>query len=106
MANNECPHCAGKREFDPQLALARLSRKQEHLGRVMQQFMSIVGDASRSESADHRARLAADLSHTIDRIVGGSPTQSFPDCCLVGRANPNGTISWFCSGVLIHPQLA
>jgi endonuclease G len=39
------------------------------------------------------------------RIVGGLPTLDFPECCLVGHANPNGTIDWFCTGVLVHPRV-
>lgn len=46
-----------------------------------------------------------ELMREIDRIVGGKPTHEFPECCLVGHRSANGMISWFCSGVLIHPQI-
>jgi len=45
------------------------------------------------------------MASEAERIVGGVPTNDFPECCLVGKKNPNGTVGWFCSGVLIHPRI-
>lgn len=41
------------------------------------------------------------------RIVGGKKVQqgAYPECCLVGKRNNNGTQEWFCTGVLIHPRI-
>jgi secreted trypsin-like serine protease len=41
------------------------------------------------------------------RIIGGTPALEgeFNECCLIGKRNPNGTIDWFCTGVLIHPRV-
>lgn len=102
MSKSQCTNCGGKGEFDPQLALARLSRKNDQLADVLTRFMAM--SATESDPAVRSAH-AQTLTDEIVRIVGGHPTDNYPECCLVGRRNANGTISWFCSGVLVHPQI-
>jgi secreted trypsin-like serine protease len=48
-----------------------------------------------------------ELAELLARIVGGTevPDGAYPECCLVGRRNPNGTLGWFCTGVLVHPRI-
>ena len=47
------------------------------------------------------------MAEALARIVGGTPVApgEFPECALIGRKNQNGTFSWFCTGVLIHPRI-
>ncbi len=109
MSEQQCATCGGKEDFDARLALNRMALKNEQLAAVMQRFMAGVVHTSGPERAalavEDRTTLLAGLSRELARIVGGQPTTSYPECCLVGRRYPNGTISWFCTGVLIHPQI-
>ena len=95
-----CDKCAGSQEFDAKVAYRRLARKHEQLAQLMARYMSQAG-AERSLRVDNALSMAAEA----ERIVGGVITTDFPECCLVGRKNPNGTVGWFCSGALIHPRI-
>lgn len=106
MADQNCSHCGDGGVFDPQLAFARLAKRHEAMADVMSRFIAATAKAQTGvlEQPQHAA-VTADLMREFDRIVGGKPTEAFPDCCLVGHRSSNGTIEWFCSGVLIHPQI-
>jgi secreted trypsin-like serine protease len=95
-----CEKCAGTKDFDARVAYERLSRKHEQLAALMARYMSQAG----MERAERVAK-AASMASEAERIVGGVTTTDFPECCLVGRKNPNGTVGWFCSGALIHPRI-
>jgi secreted trypsin-like serine protease len=57
--------------------------------------------ASSGDSPYDRARVIPPTrTDQVDSIVGGRPTQSFPDCAAVG--NETG---YFCTGTLIAPNL-
>lgn len=97
--------------FDAEKAFRNLAFRQDQLARLMQTMTASSTRASRSLSLAPGA-TAEDSGPTLDhasrvalRIVGGTPTPGFPECCLVGRQNPNGTISWSCTGVLVHPRI-
>ena len=82
-------------------AIRRLSSKVSLLAECMSSY---VRDESSERSLDSEmARMAA----MLERIVGGRPVTpgAFPECCLVGQSAPNGTKSWFCTGVLIHKRI-
>lgn len=100
--NSNCTKCGGQEEFEPQRAFARLSHKHQQLGNVLVRFMSAT--AAEPDTA-RRMMQAENFTREVERIIGGRPTSSFPECCLIGHRNPNGTVSWFCSGVLVHPQI-
>lgn len=95
-----CEKCADAKEFDARVAYERLSRKYEQLASLMARYMSQAGVAR-----DARVENALAMALEAERIVGGVTTTDFPECCLVGRRNPNGTVGWFCSGALIHPRI-
>ena len=96
-----CPKCAGSTEFDAELAYKRLARKHEELAQLVARFLSQTGQESPAGVA-----MSMAMAEEAFRIVGGITTTDFPECCLVGRKNPNGTLGWFCSGALIHPRIA
>ena len=100
MSKDVCDKCADSQEFDAKVAYRRLARKHEQLAQLMARYMSQAG-AERSLRVDNALSMAAEA----ERIVGGVTTTDFPECCLVGRKNPNGTVGWFCSGALIHPRI-
>ena len=54
-----------------------------------------------------RTANAAAMAELLARIVGGFPTapHAYPECALIGQRNVNGTLGWFCTGVLVHPQV-
>ncbi|HTO53199.1 MAG TPA: trypsin-like serine protease [Myxococcota bacterium] len=54
-----------------------------------------------------RAAKLAQSREVMLRIVGGTEVAEggYRDCALVGQQNANGTLSWFCSGALIHPRI-
>jgi secreted trypsin-like serine protease len=106
MSEGKCIGCGGTtQEFDAQLAFARLARRHQQLADVVQKLMLPPATRSLAGAAAAAPPDPAHLARVLARIVGGHPTGGFPDCCLVGHKNPNGTIGWFCSGVLIHPQI-
>ncbi|MEO0339420.1 MAG: trypsin-like serine protease, partial [Bacteroidota bacterium] len=47
------------------------------------------------------------MSNAVARIYGGRPVGKgeYPECCLIGTKNPNTSIDWFCTGVLIHRRI-
>jgi secreted trypsin-like serine protease len=98
-----CADCAqAQEEPDLRLAVENLSRKYSELAEVMTRYMGEAGINRETRNA-HAVDFAAELA----RIVGGVPTppDKYPDCGLIGRRFPNGTLSWFCTGVLVHPRV-
>lgn len=97
-----CAKCAASAPFDSEVAYRRLAHKHMQLAGLVASYVSQAG-------MERGARLnnAAIMAEEAMRIVGGKPVaaEEFPECCLVGRTNSNGTIGWFCSGVLIHPRV-
>jgi endonuclease G len=90
------------------VALKRLSTKYDELAQIV---AATIGDKPLPESAARAIRSRRHVPRTVEnaiaRIVGGVPVApgAFPECVLVGRRRANGTISWFCSGVLVHPRI-
>lgn len=108
MADTDCPGCAAEKKPDSALALARLQRKNEQLASVLSRFMATVVETSGGAHVDafeQRSHVVDGLDRELARIVGGHTTTDYENSCLVGHRNPNGTIGWFCSGVLIHPRI-
>jgi endonuclease G len=97
-----CPNCAQGEEGELQTAIDNLSRKYTQLAEVVARYMSQAG-----LERGTRAANAESMSELLGRIVGGFETApgEYPDCCLIGRRFPNGTESWFCTGVLVHPRV-
>lgn len=89
-------------EFDAQQAYRRLAQKHDQLSRLVLRFLS-------DPTPDPAARLAnaSTLAGDLTTIVGGAPVgaEQFAECCLVGRRTSAG-VSWFCTGVLVHPRIA
>lgn len=48
---------------------------------------------------------ASAMAAHLERIVGGHPTQDHPECCLIRHRSGGTRLSWFCTGVLIHPRV-
>jgi endonuclease G len=82
--------------------VANLARKITQLSQLMGRYMAEAG-----LDRDTRAENAEAMVEELARIVGGFPTvpDAYPECALVGRRNLNGTVRWFCTGVLVHPQV-
>lgn len=101
MAGNRC-ECGGARsnEFDAAAAFENLSQRYRELSLVVARYMTEAG-----LDRPVRVERAAAAAGLIARIVGGTPTTQFPECCLVGHATAAGARVWFCTGVLIHPRL-
>jgi len=97
-----CSQCGNKAPFDPELAYRRLARKHLALAELVRKQISQTS-GTRELAPLHTAALLDELA----RIVGGEPAgaEEFPECCLVGRQNPNNSMDWFCTGTLIHPRV-
>jgi endonuclease G len=98
-----CGNCARRAAApDLRLAVESLSRKYMEVTEVVAQYMSQAGLQRAVRNAN-----AAELTERLVRIVGGveTPPGKYPDCALIGQRNRNGTLDWFCSGVLVHPQV-
>lgn len=91
------------KDFDAELSYNRLREKYNTLADTVISYFSEAGISDRSLRAESAVRMAEYLI----RIVGGSrvPEGGYPDCCLVGQKNFNGTLQWFCTGVLVHPRI-
>nr|WP_315239967.1 serine protease [uncultured Flavobacterium sp.] len=100
MKKSKC-NCNG--EFHAETAYKRLSEKYNDL-------IEIITDNLVEENRMSVGRSATpelSLSELLIRIIGGKKVLpgDYPDCCLVGKQNGNGTLEWFCTGVLIHPRI-
>lgn len=97
-----CANCTQVEEPDIRFALANLSRKYTDLAEVMARYMSEAELAP-----ERRSRSAQSVADRLARIVGGFETQpgDYPDCALIGHQYPNGTFTWFCTGVLVQPRV-
>lgn len=100
MCNNQLKE---KNEFGfiPQLAYSKLVKKHQDLSDFMLKL------ASELKISKSRSVGFGNLIAELERIVGGVPTLEgeFPECCLIGTRNSNGTIDWFCTGILVHPKV-
>lgn len=99
-----CKNCSNSEMegFDAETAFKNLSQKHEQLAELVAQYMS---EAKLKRPV--RAKKALEMAETITMsIIGGAsvPMGTHPECCLVGQVNPSGVFTWYCSGVLIHPQ--
>ncbi|HEU4728194.1 MAG TPA: trypsin-like serine protease [Kofleriaceae bacterium] len=104
MTTHRC-RCGGAQaeqpdEFDARAAFENLSHKYRELSLAVARYMA---EASLDRPA--RVERAAATAGFITRIVGGKPTDGFPECCLIGHASPGGSHQWFCTGVLVHPRI-
>jgi secreted trypsin-like serine protease len=99
------PHQA--ETFDAQTAIQRLSKKFDDLAQVVAASMATTPVPKGARGVARGNNPPQTMKEALARIVGGFPVDpgEFPDCALVGRKNPNGSFSWFCTGVLIHPRL-
>ena len=97
-----CAHCPPAEEPDLKVAVENLSRKYTKLAGVVARYMSEAGLERATRTAN-----AARFTDELVRIVGGveTPPGKYPDCALIGRRFPNGSVNWFCSGVLVHPRV-
>ncbi len=88
---------------DVREALRNLSRKYTDLADLMGRTLEIAS----SDDAPGRASEARAMGELLARIVGGVRTVEgeYPECCLIGRESTIGTVSWFCTGVLVHPRI-
>jgi secreted trypsin-like serine protease len=98
---NTKPPSNSKNEFNPQTAYKRLAQRHQDLSDFLVKF------ATEIKPANERTTKFNELILEMRTIIGGIPTLEgeFPECCLIGTRNINGTIGWFCTGVLIHPKL-
>lgn len=95
MSNCKCSDENNENNFDAKMAYEHLYHKYTQLADIMAAYMS---EANLERAL--RAENAFNMSDELNRIVGGVPTDSFPECCLIGNAN-----RFFCTGVLIHPRI-
>ncbi|HEV3049261.1 MAG TPA: serine protease [Longimicrobium sp.] len=99
-----CSNCSKlPAEEDLRAALANLSRKHTQMADLLNQTLELAID----EDVPQRAQRARELADFLARIVGGRPVKpgDFPECCLIGQESSIGTMSWFCTGVLVHPRV-
>lgn len=96
-----CGNCA-QEEVDLRAAVAHLSQKYTELGQVMTAYMAEAGLDRRTRTVN-----AVSFAERLARIVGGveTPPGKYPDCALIGQRSRNGTVRWFCTGVLVHPRV-
>jgi endonuclease G len=102
----QCGEGQDGQEFDARAAFERLSQKQAEIAQLLAGHLASapVPAAAVAMAGPHPPQ---DLREALQRIVGGFPVQpgTFPECCLIGRRNANGTFQWFCTGVLVHPRV-
>jgi len=97
-----CANCAPVEAPVTRFELDNLRQKVNELGGLVASFVAEVDDPP-----EGRSRSAVSISEELDRIVGGTPTSpgAYPECALIGHQNPNSTFRWFCTGVLVYPNV-
>lgn len=95
--------CPDSKTFDAETSYRRLSQKYNDLSEIVATYFKEAATMDRSK----RVESAQEMADLIIRIVGGTrvPEGAYPECCLVGTKNTNGTLDWFCTGVLVHPRI-
>ncbi len=95
--------CSCSSDFDAQMAYRKLSDKYTNLAELVLEYIS--DDAQRKGFLPSDSTL--NISEFLIRIIGGSrvPEGGYRECALIGRQNLNGTLEWFCSGVLVQPRV-
>lgn len=97
----KCSSCSGAANHDDiDLRIRNLQKKNDLLTQSVLSLVTQLTD-SRDRSATQRNLQA--LIPRLTRIVGGTEVARgmYAESCLIGTRNWNGTISWFCTGVLI-----
>lgn len=95
MSNSRCSCDENGNDFDARVAYDQLYQKYTQLADIMAAYMS---EASMTRAA--RVESAVSLAEVLSRIVGGLPTDGYPECCLVGNNS-----RFFCTGILVHPRV-
>ena len=95
MSDCRCSEEIRERKFDAEKSYDQLSQKYTQLVDLTAAYMSEAG-LKRSL----RVENAAGLEEALIRIVGGRPTNLFPECCLIGNSE-----RFFCTGVLVNPRI-
>ncbi|HLM57332.1 MAG TPA: trypsin-like serine protease [Pyrinomonadaceae bacterium] len=102
MRERETCGCNGrtqKEEFDARLAYRLLSKK-------IADVADSVALLAQSNQGGGRAAETERAIRALQRIVGGRDVKEgeFAECCLIGQRSSGG-VSWFCTGVLVHPRI-
>jgi secreted trypsin-like serine protease len=103
--------CGGVRkrhkDFHTRIAFERLSKKYDELAQLVAASAADAPLPSTARAFKAERGAPRTIANAIARIVGGFPVApgEFPECTLVGRRAFNGTVSWFCTGVLVHPRI-
>jgi secreted trypsin-like serine protease len=102
LHTKNCVSCSQNTTFDAEQAYKNLSQKYIELADIVTAYMSQAGLERTA-----RTNNARDLADLLARIVGGKPVAkgAYPECCLIGRRFTNGSMQWFCTGVLVHPRI-
>lgn len=97
-----CSACTTVEEADVWQAIDNLGRKYTKLADAVARYISQADQERGLRPAD-----AQEMVELLFRIVGGRETVEgeFPECCLIGHRFRNGSMSWFCTGVLVHPRV-
>lgn len=99
----KCTSCADDSHKFEDNVIKNLQRKNELLANSLLELTTYLTQTNK------RGNTSAPLQKLIpelQRIVGGVAVEEgeFPECCLIGNRNANGTISWFCTGVLVDSK--
>ena len=95
MSNSRCSCNEIGNDFDARVAYDQLYQKYTQLAVIMAAYMS---EASMTRAA--RVESAVSLAEVLSRIVGGLPTDGYPECCLIGDNS-----RFFCTGILVHSRV-
>ena len=94
----DCPD-----DFETVIAVKRLQQKYTALADVVAaHFSSLEEDKFLRDNLVKITR-----SEKLYKIVGGRPVAEgqFAECCLIGHKDAENSFEWFCSGVLVRPNL-
>jgi endonuclease G len=101
MCNNKKCNCTP--EFDAESAYKRLRERHNELAEIFAQYLTNAKISDRKLFDESAQRI----SDVLPYIIGGVRVSEgeYPECCLVGYRNNNNSVSWFCTGVLVHPRI-
>ena len=97
------PVCPGYNEsFDAERAFGALRQRYQEISTFLLDYLD-GGESMQTRNLDSNQKI-----EDLIRIIGGKETKRFPQTCLVGILQQNGSFpvhKWFCSGILVHERL-
>lgn len=99
--SNSCKKCSKSccHSIDAKASFDYLLNKYNDLASIL---MAII-EENNQVNLELRNTAESQLKEKLIKIIGGKevPEGGYPECCLIGTIDSQGSIKWFCSGILV-----